>query len=129
MPEIDPLAVTVATAAAFLAGGAYYAVLGERLAQLGEAAAAAGPQAYVLAVEVLRCLVLTTVVAGLAAQGDIDTLAGGLLLAAALWVGFPLVLWSGAIVHARTPVGLAAIHAGDWLVKLLLVAAIVSVVQ
>ena len=31
------------------------------------------------------------------------------------------------MIHEDTPIGLAAIHAGDWLVKLLLVGAIVSV--
>ena len=37
----------------------------------------------------------------------------------ALWVGFPLVLWTGAVVHEDTPVRLAALHGGDWLLKLL----------
>lgn len=31
------------------------------------------------------------------------------------------------MIHENTPVNLAAIHAGDWLVKLLVVAVIVSV--
>ena len=80
-----------------------------------------------LAVELLRCLILATVVAGLAAQGEIDEWAGGLVLGLALWIGFPLVLWIGAVIHERTPVRLAMIHGGDWLVKLLLVGVIVSV--
>lgn len=46
-----------------------------------------------------------------------------------LWVGFPLVLWTGAVVHERTPPALAAIHAGDWLVKLLVVTALIAAVQ
>jgi hypothetical protein len=66
------------------------------------------------------------VVAGLAAQGEIDDWTGGLLLGLALWIGFPLVLWTGALIHENTPWRLAAIHAGDWLVKLLVVAMIVS---
>ena len=52
--------------------------------------------------------------------------AAGLLLGLVLWIGFPLVLWIGAVIHEATPVGLAAVHAGDWLVKLLLVGAIVE---
>jgi Protein of unknown function (DUF1761) len=55
--------------------------------------------------------------------------AGGVALRLALWAGFPFVLWVGAIVHERTPWRLAVIHAGDWLVKLLLVSVIVSVWQ
>jgi Protein of unknown function (DUF1761) len=69
------------------------------------------------------------VVAGLAARGEIDEWTGGLLLALALWIGFPLVLWTGALIHENTPIRLAAVHAGDWLVKLLAVAVLVSVWQ
>jgi hypothetical protein len=69
------------------------------------------------------------VVAGLAAQGGIDAWTGGLVLGLALWLGFPLVLWTGAVVHENTPWQLAAIHGGDWLVKLLVVSVIVSVWQ
>jgi Protein of unknown function (DUF1761) len=47
---------------------------------------------------------------------------GALLLGLALWIGFPFVLWTGAVVHEKTPWKLAAIHAGDWLPKLLAVA-------
>jgi hypothetical protein len=130
MPDLDLLAVLVATAAAFVSGGAYYAVSGEQLARVSSAAAPAGqPPMWTFAAELLRCLVLATVVAGLASQGGIDGWTGGLLLGMALWIGFPLVLWIGAVIHERTPLMLAAIHAGDWLVKLLLVGAIVGAVQ
>jgi hypothetical protein len=37
------------------------------------------------------------------------------------------VLWTGALIHENTPWKLATIHAGDWLLKLLVVALIVSV--
>jgi len=122
MPEVELLAVLAATAAAFVSGGAYYAVLG---AQLPGADEQMPP--WKLAVEVLRCLILATVVAGLASQGEIDEWAGGLVLGLALWIGFPLVLWIGAVIHESTPVRLAAVHGGDWLVKLLLIGVIVSV--
>jgi hypothetical protein len=111
------LDVLVAATAAFVIGTTYYSVVG-------------GPgdetPPWKLGLEVLRCLVLAAVIAGLAARGGIDDLAGGLLLGLALWIGFPLVLWTGAIVWEGTPVRQAALHGGDWLVKLLAVAAIVS---
>ena len=66
-------------------------------------------------------------VAGLASRGEIDRWTGGLVLGLTLWVGFPFVLWTGAMLHEDAPWRLAAIHGGDWLVKLLLVAVIVSV--
>lgn len=54
---------------------------------------------------------------------------GALALALALWIGFALVLWAGEILHERTPWKLAAIHAGDWLIKLTAVTVIVGVWQ
>lgn len=128
MPDVDLLAVAVATAAAFVCGGAYYAVFGDQLAQASEAPSSE-TRPWELAVEVLRCLVLAVVVAGLASQGEIDSLAGGLALGLALWIGFPVVLWVGAMVHEKVAGQLAAIHAGDWLLKLLVVGGIVSVMQ
>ena len=79
--------------------------------------------------EFLRGLVLAAVVAGVAVEAEVDELAGGLALAVALWVGFPAVLWSGAVLHGEAHAKLAAIHAGDWLAKLLVIGAIVSVWQ
>jgi Protein of unknown function (DUF1761) len=120
MPDVDALAILVGAAAAFVIGSTCYSVVG-------------GPGGetppWKLAVEVLRCLVLAAVIAGLAARGEVDDIVGGLLLGLALWVGFPLVLWTGAIVWEGTRPRQAALHAGDWLVKLLAAAAIVSAWQ
>lgn len=125
MPDLSPVAVAAATLLAFLIGGAYYAALGDRVA------ATDGPPApaWTYAAELGRCLVLALVLAGLTARAAVDDVAGGLALGLALWVGFPLVLWVGAVVHERTPVAVAAVHAGDWLVKLLAVTALVATIQ
>jgi hypothetical protein len=127
MPELDVLAVLVATVAVFVLGATYYALLGGRLARVGAAAAAGEPMPPWKLLELLRGLIVSVVVAGLAAQAGIDGWTGGLVLGLALWIGFPFVLWTGAMLHENTPWGLAAIHGGDWLVKLLAVAVIVSV--
>lgn len=128
MPDIDLLAVLVATLVVFVVGLIYYGVFGGQLAQVSEAAAAGErPPPWKLGVELLRSLIIAAVVAGLASQGQIDAWTGGLLLGLALWFGFPFVLWTGALIWERTPWKLAAIHAGDWLVKLVVVAVIVSV--
>ena len=94
-------------------------------------AAAVGeqPPPWKLALELLRSLTLATVVAGLASQGGIDEWTGGLVLGLSLWIGFPLVLWTGAMIWENTPWKLAALHGGDWLAKLLVVALLVSVLQ
>jgi len=127
MADVNLLALLVATITAFVIGGVYYGLLGTRVAQLSSAAAASGSMPpWKVLVELLRCLVLASVVAVLVGLADLDQWTGGLTLGAVLWVGFPLVLWTGAIIHESTPWKLAAIHAGDWLFKLLATGVILS---
>jgi hypothetical protein len=129
VPDVNLLAVAAATVVAFVLSSAWYVALADQLAAVSPAAAAAGDRVppWTVAAELLRSLVAVTVVAGLAAQTGTDDWSGGLWLGLALWVGFPLVLWAGAMLHERAPWRLAAIHAGDWLVRLLVVTVIVSV--
>ena len=118
------LAVLAATVAAFVSGGAYYAALGAQLAEVSSAAAAGEPPPpWKLAAELARCLLLAAVSR---AWRRAATRRRG-LLGLVLWIGFPFVLWTGAMIHEDAPWRLAVIHGGDWLVKLLLVAVIVSV--
>jgi len=126
MPEISVLSVLVATVVAFGVSGAWYAVFGAQLAAATDAFDASMPP-WKVGIELLRNVVLAAVLAGVASRADVDSLAGGLLLGLVLWLGFPLVLWTGAIIHESTPWRLAAVHGGDWLAKLLAVAVIVSV--
>jgi hypothetical protein len=44
-------------------------------------------------------------------------------------VAFPLVLWTGAMLHERTPLARAAIHGGGRLLKLVLIGAVVGALQ
>lgn len=53
-------------------------------------------------------------------------LAATALLAAGLWLAFPVVLLTGSVFHEHVPAGLAALHAGDWLIKLVVVLGIVG---
>jgi Protein of unknown function (DUF1761) len=130
MPELNAPAILAATIAAFALSSAYYSVFAAELAQVSEASASGDqPPPWKLGVELLRSLTLAAVVAGLASQGDIDDWTGGLLLGLFLWIGFPLVLWTGAIIWENTPRKLATLHGGDWLAKLLVIALIGSVWQ
>jgi Protein of unknown function (DUF1761) len=129
MPDVEFLPILVAALAAFVLGGAYYAALGEQLASAGAGTGDERMPAWKLGLEFLRGLVLAAVIAGLAVQGEIDEAGGGLVLGLALWVGFPAVLWSGAVLHGEANPQQAAIHAGDWLAKLLAIGVIVSVWQ
>jgi hypothetical protein len=128
VPDINVLAVLAAGIVAFFVGFAYYALLGDQLATVSEAAAVDDrPPPRKVAVEILRCLLLPVVIVGLASRADIEGWGGGLLLGLALWIGFPFVLWVGAVIHENTPLKLAAIHAGDWLIKLVVVGLIATV--
>jgi hypothetical protein len=102
VPEVSLLAILAATIAAFVLSSTYYSVLP---AQSEPGATGDGPPPWKLGAELLRSLTLTTVVAGLASQGGIDEWTGGLLLGLSLWIGFPLVLWTGAPCSGRTRPG------------------------
>jgi hypothetical protein len=82
---------------------------------------------WLLAVEVAKHLVVAAVVAGLAAGIGTTAWPTAVLLGLALWVGFPVILLLGSVVHENVPWRLAALHADDWLVKLLLIAVIVGI--
>ena len=57
---------------------------------------------------------------------DITDWAGAVGLGLAPWIAFPVVLLTGSVIHENVPWKLAAIHAGDWWVKLVVVSVIVS---
>jgi hypothetical protein len=43
------------------------------------------------------------------------------------WIGFPVMILLGSVQWEDVPWKLAAIHAGDWLVKLLILSVILGV--
>lgn len=90
MPEVNVLAVLVATIAAFVLSATYYAVLPAQGAEASDGRPAGGqpPPPWKLAVELLRSLIVAAVVAGLARHGDVDGWTGGVVLGLALWIGF-----------------------------------------
>ncbi len=127
MPDINVLALLSATVTAFVIGGVYYAVLGDKVVALSSASTVGQSMPpWKVLVEILRCLVLATAVAILVSLADLDAWTDGLALGLVLWIGFPLVLWTGAMTHESTPWKLATIHAGDWLIKLLVIGALLS---
>lgn len=132
MPDVNPIAIAAATVAAFLISSVYYAMFAAKMAALRGVEVAARPErppASKLVAELLRSLVLATVIAAVISRGQIDTAAGALALAAAAWVGFPVILLAGSVLWEDVPHRLAFLHAGDWLIKLAAVAAIIGAVQ
>jgi len=128
MLRVSYLAVAVAAIAAFVFSFMWYSVFGQQMAKLhaAYADAAATPPAWKMLVELLRNLILAYVLARFAVLLGVAGWRGAVLLALWLWVGFPFVLWTGAIIWENVPLKLAAIHAGDWLAKLILIAVIVG---
>jgi hypothetical protein len=43
-----------------------------------------------------------------------------------MWLGLSATQWTSSIVWEKVPVNMAAIHAGDWLVKLLAISVILG---
>ncbi len=132
MIDIPYVAVGVATAAAFVLSTAYYIAFGRQYAEvrgLSPEAAAALPPAWKVLLELLRSLVVASVVAGLADLLEITEWAEAATLAVSLWVAFPAILLVGSVIWDDVPPRLAAIHAGDWLMKLQIIAVIVGIWQ
>jgi hypothetical protein len=128
--ELNFLAIAVAAVAAFIVSGIWYGVFGSQLAELHPAYADSGsPSAKDVIVELARNLVVGIVTAGLIEQIGIDDWAQAALLGFALWIGIAVVLLIGSVYHEKVPVKLASIHAGDWLLKLVVIAIIIGVWQ
>lgn len=130
MIQINYLAVVVAAVASVVLATIYYTSFGKQYAALrgiSPEAARARPPAGKVALEVVRCLVLALVIAGLASKLGVTDVAGSLLLGLVLWVGFPVVLLAGSVQWDDVNPRLAVLHAGDWLLKLLLIGVIVGV--
>lgn len=128
MPELNWIAVVVAAVAVFAFAAVYYSMLAAQAAQLNPVYAdAARPGPSFILIELARALIVAAVVAALARLTGVTDLAGAIFLGLALWVAFPVVLLVGSVVHEKVPPKLAAIHAGDWLVKLLVIAVIVTI--
>ena len=130
MNDVNFVTVAVAAVAVWIVSTGYYIGFTKQMAALHPAYADSAdvrPPAWKIVVELTRNLIVATVVACLAQRLDITGWADGVALGITLWIGFPIVLWTGAVMWERVPPKLAAIHAGDWLVKLLVISIVVTV--
>ena len=128
MPGINLVAVVAAVLAAFVMSTVWYIVFAKQRLKLSGAAAANmnRPQPLKMLGELIRTLLLAFVLAYLAVHTGVAGLTGALRLGLVLWIGFPFVLLTGSIMWEDVPWKLAAIHAGDWLVKILLITVILG---
>ncbi len=129
MLGINFLAVVVAAVAAFVVSSVWYILFGKELAKASTAFAEAmqKPQPWKMLVVIVQSLVLALVLAYIIGLiGDVDWM-GAVRVGVLLWIGLSAVQWVGSIMWENVPLKMAAIHAGDWLVKLVLIAVIVGV--
>lgn len=123
----DVRAVGLAAGAAVAASAAWYAAFGKRLARLDGAYAEGSPTpAWVMPVELARSTAVAAAVAALSHRTRAHGPVGAAKLGLGLWGAFPVVLLTGSVVHEKVPWQQAAIHGGDWLVKLLLISTLVT---
>ena len=128
IPLVNFWAVVVGALAAFVASTVYYIVFAKQRAELSHAKQGdmRRPQPGKMALELGRNLIVALVIAHLAARLGVTMLGEGAGLALLLWVGFPVILLWGSVMWEDVPRKLAAIHAGDWLIKLVILCSIVS---
>jgi hypothetical protein len=128
--RLNYMAIAAATVVAFIEGSLYYSPLmfGPLWMRLSgmDPSAAAKVSPWAVAGEIARGFVLTYVVARLVARLSEANWKSATGLGLWLWIGFPLMLLSGSVMWQGVSWKVVAIHAGDWLAKLLLITAIVG---
>ena len=122
------LAVVVAAVAVFVVSSVWYVVFAKsRSALLGTPAAAEEkPSPAKVLMELGRSALVAAVIAGLASELELTSVGPVLVLGLALFAGFPFVLLTGSVIWDGVKPQLAAIHAGDWLLKLLVISLVVG---
>ena len=131
MPTINYAAVVVTAVAAFVASSVYYVIFGKALAAVLPVDAVSTDMrsvpAWKKAAEFVRGFVVAFVVALFVAHFGVVDWKGALRLAILVWIGFPFMILTGAVLWDNRPWKFAAIHSGDWLMKLVLMTVIFGV--
>ncbi len=132
MLEIHYLSVVVAAVAAFVMSSLWYTAFGKaRMDLLDQDPRATADMrkvpAWKKAAELVREFVIAYVVARFVVLLGVVEWKAAVQLGVWLWFGFVFMILVGAVVWDNVPWKLTAIHAGDWLVKLPLMAVILSV--
>jgi hypothetical protein len=126
------VAVVVAAAAAFVVGAVWYTPLlfGRAYMEVRGmnqgATADMRPPARELLGEFAKNLVVAFVLAHFVVRLGVGDWKGAVQFGLWVWVGFQAMLLMGAVLHEKMPWTLYAIHAGDALVKTLLMTVILG---
>lgn len=124
--NVNYWAVVVSVVVVFILSSVYYSVSSKQLAAFTKTDPNAAMPVWKIPLELLRSFVVAYVLARLfALVGGLGVL-GAVSVALLLWVGFPVVLLTGSMLHEGVPWQLAALHAGDWLIKLVVITVILG---
>ena len=123
MNRVNFIALGVVAVVAFVASSLWYNPLlfGRQFVELSGVAGSPQPNAVKALCELLRTFVLAYVIARLIVRLNVTEWRAALGVGLWLWVGFPVVLLTGSMLWQNVPWQLAAIHSGDWLIKLVLI--------
>lgn len=130
MQEINFWAIIISAFAAFVGSTIWYIAFGKQLATVSPAFAEALKQKKqppwkplaVFVEHIVIALVLSYVIGRMGITSWLDAAWLGFLL----WLGMSAMQWVSSMIWEKASLKLAAIHAGDWLMKLVLIAAIVG---
>ena len=124
------VSILLAALAAFVVSAVWYTLFSELWLQLrGLDPAASADQSLpvgTMLLELSRSLLLASVLAWFVSKLNITDWQNALKLTLLIWVGFPFVLLAGSVIHENVHWKIAAIHAGDWFVKPLVMLLILS---
>jgi Protein of unknown function (DUF1761) len=130
MRKINYKAVAAATLAAFTFSSLYYSplLLGNVWNELRgiHPSAAAGTPIWKPIIEFVRTLIVAYVFARFIALLGISDWKSAICFGLGIWVCFPVMILTGSVMWENVPLGVAAIHAGDWLVKALFFSVVFS---
>lgn len=126
-PRINILIALGAALVAFFVSAIWYMAFSGILVMLSDAYVNSqnSPFLWIMLIEFGRSFAVTLFLYYLVIRCGISNWWGAVKLGLFLWI-FPVAILLGSIVHENYSAGLAVIHAGDWLVKLLFIAVIVG---
>lgn len=133
--KINYLAIIAAAVASFIAGAVWYSplLLGKEYINLRGINPGTmkdmRPAAWELIGEFVRNLIIAYVLARFILQHEIVNLKSAVRTGLWIWIGFQAMLLVGSVLHEKMPLKLYFIHAGDALVKTLIMSAIIGVWQ
>jgi hypothetical protein len=131
--KVNYWAIGVAAVAALVVSSVWYIALGdvylELLQGIDSPAAQADPSVAAVVGQVVRNLVVASVLAYLLRRLQVGTWAGALGVGLVVWLGFQAMAVLGSVLHEQYPLGLYAIHVGDALATTLAMALILGAWQ